>query len=114
MPESGQPIFPQDSKCKFELSKLKLTVHWPLLCREQSVRKMGWVIKLQSHRNRENGQAVFEEVTGLKQFLLILVSFFSFSLIYGKLHMLYNQKCPKLNHLVASSNNSVPTLQQIT
>lgn len=76
MPESGQPIFPQDSKCKFELSKLKLTMHWPLLCREQCVRKMGWVIKLQNHRNRENGQAVFEEVTGPKQFLLILVSFF--------------------------------------
>lgn len=51
-------------------------MHWPLLCREQSVRKMGWVIKLQNHRNRENGQAVFEEVTGLKQLLLILVSFF--------------------------------------
>lgn len=55
MPESGQKIFPQDSKCKFELSKLKLTVHWPLLCRSNLSGKTGWVIQLQNHRNRENG-----------------------------------------------------------
>lgn len=117
MPQWGQTIFPQDTNCNFELSKLKLTMHWPLLYREQPVRKIRWVIKLQNHRNRENGntwRAVFVEVMHLKPFLLILISIFSFSQMYGKLHMLYNQKCPKLNHLAASSNNSVPTLQQIT
>lgn len=55
MSESGQAIFPQDNKCKFELSKLKLTVHWPLLCRSNLSGKIGWVIQLQNHRNRENG-----------------------------------------------------------
>lgn len=37
MPESRQTIFPQDAKCQFELWKLKLTMHWLLLYREQSV-----------------------------------------------------------------------------
>lgn len=55
--ESGQTIFPQDSKCKFELSKLKLTVHPPLLCRSNLSGKMGWVLQLQNHRNRKNGNS---------------------------------------------------------
>lgn len=44
MPELGQRIFPQDHKCTFELLELRLTMHWQGICREQSVKKILWLI----------------------------------------------------------------------